>query len=136
MCIRRSPWRRASTLSLCLVLAACGGGGYEPAPGGSPVPPPPAGPQVPFTAGPDDLQHAAGIELEGLEGFTFESAQYEALGELCRHLIERYPLHYVAGHEHIAPGRKQDPGPGFDWAKLSSELPVNILELPSQETPR
>ena len=61
MCIRRSPWRRASTLSLCLVLAACGGGGYEPAPGGSPVPPPPAGPQVPFTAGPDDLQHAAGL---------------------------------------------------------------------------
>lgn len=77
-----------------------------------------------------------GIELEGLEGFTFESAQYEALGELCRDLIERYPLHYVAGHEHIAPGRKQDPGPGFDWAKLGSELPVNILELPSQATPR
>ena len=77
-----------------------------------------------------------GIELEGLEGLTFESAQYEALGELCRDLIERYPLHYVAGHEHIAPGRKQDPGPGFDWAKLGSELPVNILELPSQATPR
>ena len=77
-----------------------------------------------------------GIELEGLEGLTFESAQYEALGELCGDLLERYPLHYVAGHEHIAPGRKQDPGPGFDWAKLGSELPVNILELPSQATPR
>ncbi len=52
-----------------------------------------------------------GIELEGLQGFTFESAEYEALGELCGDLLERYPLHYVAGHEHIAPGRKQDPAP-------------------------
>lgn len=77
-----------------------------------------------------------GIELEGLEGMTFELAQYEALAALFRDLIERYPLRYVAGHEHIAPGRKQDPGPGFDWAKLALSLPASILELPSQARPR
>lgn len=61
MRIRQIRWRPASTLGLCLALAGCGGGGYEPAPGSSPVTPPPVGPQVPFTAGPDDLQHPADL---------------------------------------------------------------------------
>jgi N-acetyl-anhydromuramoyl-L-alanine amidase len=56
-----------------------------------------------------------GIELEGLEGGLFENAQYKALSQLCHALRQRYPIAYVAGHEHIAPGRKQDPGAGFDW---------------------
>ncbi|WP_127804559.1 1,6-anhydro-N-acetylmuramyl-L-alanine amidase AmpD [Hydrogenophaga sp. NH-16] len=59
-----------------------------------------------------------GIELEGLEGQTFEDAQYRALADLCRQLADRYPITHIAGHEHIAPGRKLDPGPGFDWARL------------------
>jgi len=59
-----------------------------------------------------------GIELEGLEGQRFEPAQYHALAELCQALARRYPIAHVAGHEHIAPGRKLDPGPGFDWAWL------------------
>jgi AmpD protein len=60
-----------------------------------------------------------GVELEGLEGDTFEPAQYHALAELCQTLRARWPtLCAVAGHEHIAPGRKRDPGPGFDWARL------------------
>jgi N-acetyl-anhydromuramoyl-L-alanine amidase len=59
-----------------------------------------------------------GIELEGLEGERFEAAQYQALLELCGELARRYPIEHVAGHEHIAPGRKQDPGPGFDWQRL------------------
>ncbi len=59
-----------------------------------------------------------GIELEGLEGETFEPTQYRALATLCQALARRYPICHVAGHEHIAPGRKQDPGPGFDWAQL------------------
>lgn len=59
-----------------------------------------------------------GIELEGLEGDTFEEAQYRSLVGLCRDLRQNYPIAYLAGHEHIAPGRKQDPGPGFDWARL------------------
>lgn len=63
-----------------------------------------------------------GIELEGLEGGTFEEAQYEALAALGAALGQRYPVRHVAGHEHIAPGRKQDPGPGFEWAKLRRGL--------------
>jgi len=63
-----------------------------------------------------------GIELEGLEGQDFEAAQYETLAGLCAALAQRYPIQWVAGHEHIAPGRKQDPGPGFDWAQLQRSL--------------
>lgn len=63
-----------------------------------------------------------GIELEGLEGETFEPAQYRTLQDLCARLTERYPIAHIAGHEHIAPGRKQDPGPGFDWARLQQGL--------------
>jgi AmpD protein len=63
-----------------------------------------------------------GIELEGLEGETFEAAQYEALSALCASLAQHYPIRHVAGHEHIAPGRKNDPGPGFDWAEVKRDL--------------
>lgn len=63
-----------------------------------------------------------GIELEGLEGRTFEPAQYAALASLLRALALRYPLAEVTGHEHVAPGRKRDPGPGFEWARLAGEL--------------
>src|SRR5438067_885413 len=63
-----------------------------------------------------------GIELEGLEGLMFEPAQYEALAVLCSAIGTRYPVAHVAGHEHIAPGRKQDPGPGFDWPRLAASL--------------
>ncbi|MFZ9423932.1 MAG: 1,6-anhydro-N-acetylmuramyl-L-alanine amidase AmpD [Limnohabitans sp.] len=63
-----------------------------------------------------------GIELEGLEGLSFETAQYETLSSLCAALAQRYPLAHVAGHEHIAPGRKHDPGAGFDWANLQHSL--------------
>lgn len=59
-----------------------------------------------------------GIELEGLEGMLFERPQYDTLVRLCDAIARRYPIGYVAGHEHIAPGRKQDPGEGFDWALL------------------
>ena len=76
-----------------------------------------------------------GIELEGLEGHRFESAQYLTLAALCHALAKRYPLRYLAGHEHVAPGRKQDPGPGFDWHKLAKLLTQSTLELPSQVTP-
>lgn len=63
-----------------------------------------------------------GIELEGLEGDTFEPAQYLALAQLARAIGQRYPIAHVAGHEHIAPGRKQDPGPGFSWDWLKQNL--------------
>jgi N-acetyl-anhydromuramoyl-L-alanine amidase len=66
--------------------------------------------------------YSIGIELEGLEGSTFEPEQYRALVRLLRHLKQRYLLKHVVGHEHIAPGRKLDPGPGFDAAKLAAAL--------------
>jgi len=63
-----------------------------------------------------------GIELEGLEGLPFEAPQYEALAALCAAIAQRYPVQHIAGHEHIAPGRKKDPGPGFDWRALQQSL--------------
>ncbi len=63
-----------------------------------------------------------GIELEGSDFEAFEAAQYEALADLTRALQERYPLNHVTGHEHIAPGRKTDPGPFFDWTRFRKSL--------------
>ncbi len=71
-----------------------------------------------------------GIELEGLEGEPFETAQYATLGQLCHQLRARYPVAHIAGHEHIAPGRKLDPGPGFDWARLQHELGWSLAYFP------
>ncbi len=66
--------------------------------------------------------YSVGIELEGLEGGRFESAQYDTLGRLSQALRARYPIGAIAGHEHVAPGRKQDPGAGFDWHRLQRSL--------------
>jgi len=63
-----------------------------------------------------------GIELEGLEGLRFTAAQYRRLCGLLALLRRLYPLQAVTGHQHIAPGRKGDPGPGFEWARLAQEL--------------
>jgi AmpD protein len=71
-----------------------------------------------------------GIELEGLEGQTFEPVQYEVLARLCADIAARYPVAHVAGHEHIAPGRKQDPGPGFDWTRLQGLLAWPLARFP------
>lgn len=57
-----------------------------------------------------------GIELEGTDFGPFEKVQYDVLDRLTCALQSRYRLADVAGHEHIAPGRKTDPGPFFDWA--------------------
>lgn len=63
-----------------------------------------------------------GIELEGTDFEAFEAAQYDSLTELTVALKSRYPLTDVIGHEHIAPGRKTDPGPFFDWARYQELL--------------
>lgn len=63
-----------------------------------------------------------GIEIEGLEGEPFEAAQYARLVRLLRALARRYPIGTVVGHEHVAPGRKHDPGPGFDWRRLARTI--------------
>lgn len=70
-----------------------------------------------------------GIELEGIEGGAFECAQYETLCSLLPDIALHYPIAYVAGHEHVAPGRKSDPGAGFDWAALqrASGIPTRCF---------
>jgi N-acetyl-anhydromuramoyl-L-alanine amidase len=77
-----------------------------------------------------------GIELEGLEGETFEPAQYTRLARLLRALSGRYPIDEVVGHEHVAPGRKRDPGPGFDWTGLRSALRRKRPRLPFARLPK
>ena len=76
-----------------------------------------------------------GIELEGLEGDAFEAAQYETLTGLCAALAQHYPVAHIAGHEHIAPGRKQDPGKGFQWAFLQRALGWPTQCFPAGVTP-
>ena len=63
-----------------------------------------------------------GIELEGSDDQTFTDAQYQTLANLTSALASRHPLSHVAGHEHIAPGRKTDPGPFFDWQRYQAEF--------------
>ncbi|HEV8691412.1 MAG TPA: 1,6-anhydro-N-acetylmuramyl-L-alanine amidase AmpD [Ideonella sp.] len=74
--------------------------------------------------------YSIGIELEGLEGERFEAVQYERLATLLRALQARYGRFDVAGHEHVAPGRKKDPGPGFDWAALRADLRWRAARFP------
>ena len=74
--------------------------------------------------------YSVGIELEGLEGLAFTQRQYERLAPLLRALQARWPLAEVVGHEHVAPGRKQDPGPGFNWSRLQLLLQHSGLRLP------
>jgi AmpD protein len=75
-----------------------------------------------------------GIELEGQDGQTFEPDQYETLASLCSALIQHYPIEHLAGHEHVAPGRKTDPGPGFSWRWLQRALGLPTQHLPEGST--
>jgi len=63
-----------------------------------------------------------GIELEGCDSVPFEPAQYAALSRLTRRLRRNYPIRHIVGHADIAPGRKTDPGPTFDWEQYFSLL--------------
>jgi AmpD protein len=66
-----------------------------------------------------------GIELEGTDELPFTDAQYQALIALSRQLLDTFPaltLERICGHSDIAPGRKTDPGPAFDWARLHAGL--------------
>ncbi len=62
-----------------------------------------------------------GIELEGTDTVPFCSEQYAALCQLTQALRQAHPLCAVTGHQHIAPGRKTDPGPCFDWHRYQSQ---------------
>ena len=62
--------------------------------------------------------YSIGIELEGSDFEPYGDAQYATLNSLLRALSEKYPLEAVVGHCDIAPSRKTDPGPYFDWQRL------------------
>lgn len=80
--------------------------------------------------GRDDCNdYSVGIELEGLEGESFDVPQYLRLAALVSDLSVAYPIDWVVGHEDVAPGRKGDPGPSFDWATLHRALGKTRLRL-------
>ena len=62
---------------------------------------------------------SVGIELEGCDTEDFEEVQYAVLNRLLAALLQAYPITDVVGHSDIAPGRKTDPGPCFDWTKIT-----------------
>jgi AmpD protein len=71
-----------------------------------------------------------GIELEGLEGEPFDAPQYRALARLLASLQRDLPgLVEAVGHEHVAPGRKLDPGTGFSWVRLRRRIGRLSLRL-------
>jgi AmpD protein len=69
-----------------------------------------------------------GIELEGVPGTIFLDAQYETLASLNAALCLAYQGLDFVGHEHIAPGRKDDPGSGFDWSRMQREIGENSIK--------
>jgi AmpD protein len=67
--------------------------------------------------------YSIGIELEGCDHIPYTPAQYAALWPLLEAIREAYPVTAICGHEHIAPARKTDPGPAFDWHALQTRFP-------------
>lgn len=66
-----------------------------------------------------------GVELEGTDDLPYSEAQYDALVPLVQQLLAAYPalsVERICGHCDIAPGRKTDPGPAFDWPRLRMAL--------------
>lgn len=72
-----------------------------------------------------------GIELEGTDTTPYTALQYKKLVEITRVLMHYYPLitpERIVGHCDIAPGRKTDPGPAFDWEYFRRELSVISIQ--------
>jgi AmpD protein len=63
-----------------------------------------------------------GIEVEGSGEVPFTDREYDRLAALTRALKARYPIRDIVGHADVAPGRKSDPGPHFDWARFRGML--------------
>jgi AmpD protein len=64
--------------------------------------------------------YSIGIECEGSDEIPYEPAQYSRLRELLPMLLEAYGMsrERIVGHSDVAPGRKTDPGPSFDWSRI------------------
>ncbi len=71
-----------------------------------------------------------GIELEGTDHLPYTDEQYLALKGLTTALRAQYALSAVRGHEHIAPSRKTDPGPAFQWRRYARENHWFLRQLP------
>jgi AmpD protein len=71
--------------------------------------------------------YSIGIELEGTDFEPYTAAQYARLNALLAALLAAFPIEAIVGHSRIAPGRKTDPGPYFDWGRL--EVPPPLLQL-------
>ena len=65
-----------------------------------------------------------GIELEGADEVAYTEHQYAVLNGLVEALRQQYPAigNNIVGHEHVAPGRKTDPGPAFDWQRVAGTV--------------
>ena len=85
-----------------------------------------------FVSADDRAWHAGQSAYRGRAN-CFEDAQYQQLARLCQDLRHRYPITHIAGHQHIAPGRKHDPGSGFNWPRLRSLLPCQFGVFPEVE---
>jgi AmpD protein len=66
-----------------------------------------------------------GVELEGTDDLSYTRAQYRVLKPLLDAIRRRYPIGDVVGHSDVAPGRKTDPGPTFDWSRIS-QVPARV----------
>jgi AmpD protein len=78
-----------------------------------------------FAGVPDCNNYSIGIELEGVDDVPFSDEQYGALEKVSRQLMLTYPKltpARIAGHSDVAPGRKTDPGPAFDWQRYRTSL--------------
>ncbi|MDQ3188567.1 MAG: 1,6-anhydro-N-acetylmuramyl-L-alanine amidase AmpD [Pseudomonadota bacterium] len=69
---------------------------------------------------------SVGIEIEGTDFEAFTDAQYVTLNRIIDALLAVYPIAAVCGHSDIAPERKTDPGPFFDWRRISNRSSVSI----------
>lgn len=80
-----------------------------------------------------------GIEMEGTDFEPYTDAQYTSLAELTEALCVRYPISAITGHQQVAPARKTDPGPYFDWDRYEKAVmlasgfsPAFFPELPNK----
>ena len=72
---------------------------------------------------------SVGIELEGSDFENFCDVQYQSLAILTISLAAKYPITDVVGHQHIAPDRKTDPGPYFNWQRFQQEFSAKTVAL-------
>lgn len=73
-----------------------------------------------------------GVELEGCDDRPYDGRQYERLAQVTAALMRAYPLitpERIVGHSDIAPGRKSDPGPAFDWTRFHALLKLQMRPI-------